>query len=154
VGVGVGGAGLAPYLAGHSAAAALRPPPPPAAGPAPAPPAAPLVKPSSTQTPPPLAQRTEPPKKEHERYIKYTQRHSMYWSSSDIDKEPPNHLLHAAVLLFLNHKFDVSGKLQEADVRVPFWGWGVGRVGAGSGVRQAAGGRREGPRGLGGLGVC
>ena len=67
--------------------------------------------------PPPSHEPQKPPEPTgHERTISYTQRHTHYFSSNDIDKEPPNHLLHAALLLYLNTRCDISSRLRNAEV--------------------------------------
>ncbi|KIY92742.1 hypothetical protein MNEG_15221 [Monoraphidium neglectum] len=54
----------------------------------------------------------------HQRVVTYTQKHAQYSYSGDIDKEPPNHLLQAAILLYLNHTADLASKITHADVQL------------------------------------
>ncbi|KAI8477177.1 MAG: hypothetical protein J3K34DRAFT_515857 [Monoraphidium minutum] len=62
--------------------------------------------------------RRQLPKAErHERRVAFTQRDS-YSYSSDIDKEPPNHLLQAAILLYVNAAADLGSKVTEAEVQL------------------------------------
>ena len=64
--------------------------------------------------------RRAPPRAGHERFVSYTQRSaaSAYHAMADIDKEPPNHLLHAAILLYLNAHYDMSARLEAAEVQL------------------------------------
>lgn len=54
----------------------------------------------------------------HERIVAYTQKNTQYSYTGDIDKEPPNHLLQGAILLYLNHTADLASKITAADVQL------------------------------------
>jgi hypothetical protein len=72
----------------------------------------------SLPTPSPPPQRADKGSGAHQRVVTYTQKHAQYSYSGDIDKEPPNHLLQAAILLYLNHTADLASKITHADVQL------------------------------------
>lgn len=54
----------------------------------------------------------------HERHIVYTHKSDNWHGGVDIDKEPPNHLLQGAILLYLNRCGDIASKINVAQVQL------------------------------------